>query len=223
MHIVHLSSADVLPMIKNAKYEGKKITVETCHHYLTIASEEIVDEHTEFKCAPPIRSQTNRDKLWNGIKNREIDMIVSDHSPCTPGKKCLTSGENHGNFIKAWGGISSVQFGLSLFWTEAVKFNLGLNDMLRLMCQNPAKLIGLHNRKGKLEIGFDADFVVWDPDESLTITDDIILFQNKANPYMGKTLKGVVYASIVRGCIVYQRNENFNQPMGKVIRCRQKC
>lgn len=208
----------MLPLIRELKQTGRNLTVETCHHYLSISAEEIPDAHTEYKCAPPIRSQDNRQQLWNGIVTKDIDLVVSDHSPCTPGLKCLIAGKSRGDFMKAWGGISSLQFGLSLFWTQCQEYGLGLSDMIRLMCEEPAKLCGIQNQKGKIEVGYDADFCVWNPDEWFTVTPDIIHFQNKANPYMGRKLRGVVHSTIVRGFHVYQQYESFGQPLGKPFR-----
>uniref|UniRef100_A0A6B2E7S2 allantoinase n=1 Tax=Phlebotomus kandelakii TaxID=1109342 RepID=A0A6B2E7S2_9DIPT len=216
-HIVHLSSADALPMIKEARANGARLTLETCHHYLTLSAEEVPDAHTEFKCSPPIRSAENRRKLWEALQTRDIDMVVSDHSPSTPGLKLLTYGKSRGDFMRAWGGISSVQFGLSLFWTHCQSQNLNLADLHRLLCQEPAKLLGIDGRKGRIAVGYDADFCVWDPDETFNITSDIIQFQNKANPYMGKLVRGKVHATILRGVTAFQDGEQFTNPMGKLI------
>jgi allantoinase len=78
--------------------------VETCTHYIAFAAEDIPDKRTEYKCAPPIRGRANRDKLWEGLRSGEIDQLASDHSPSPPELKCLETGD----FLKAWGGISSV-------------------------------------------------------------------------------------------------------------------
>lgn len=102
--------------------------------------------------------------------------------------------------------------GLSLFWTNCEKHGLDINDMIRLMCEEPAKLCNFQDRKGKLATGYDADFCIWDPSAEFTVTPESIHFRNKANPYMGKRLKGVVHATIVRGQFAYKRttNETFN-------------
>lgn len=126
--------------------------METCHHYLSLAAEDIPDAHTEFKCCPPIREKSNQDILWEALLNKDIDLIVSDHSPATPGVKCLTYGKTRGDFIKAAGGISSLQFGLPLFWTNCLQHGLQMKDVYRLMCANPAKLCGLDNQKGKIQV-----------------------------------------------------------------------
>lgn len=90
-------------------------------------------------------------------------------------------------------------------------------DMIRLMCEAPAKLCGFNDRKGKIAVGFDADFCVWNPDEEFDVTPDIIHFRNKTNPYMKKTLRGVVHTTIVRGNISFVRKNNFSA-VGKIVR-----
>ena len=109
IHIVHLSSADAIPMIREARREGLPLTVETCPHYLTFASEDIGDGATEFKCAPPIRERENRERLWAALEEGVIDMVATDHSPCPPEMKS-------GDFASAWGGIASLQLSLAIMW-----------------------------------------------------------------------------------------------------------
>ncbi|XP_077261820.1 allantoinase, mitochondrial-like isoform X2 [Temnothorax americanus] len=163
-HIVHLSSAECLTLVNDTKARGAPLTVETCYHYLTLAAEEIPAGSTEFKCCPPIRGKSNREQLWHGVKSGTIDMIVSDHSPCVPELK------TRGNFLTAWGGISSLQFGLPLVWTAARMRSIPLSDVSKLLSSQPARLCGLEDRKGDLSVGMDADFVIWNPEESIKKT-----------------------------------------------------
>lgn len=219
IHIVHLSAADALPLFEEARARNRDITVETCHHYLTLTSEEIPDCHTEFKSAPPVRNQENRLKLWDGVVKGQINMIVSDHSPSTPDMKLLDEDNpDRGDFLKAWGGISSLQFGLSLFWTECRQFGMQIQDVPRLMSQGPAKLCGFNGFKGVIQEGFDADFCIWDPEESVCVNPDMIEFRNKANPYMGKEFKGKVYETVLRGNSIYKANDGVcSDAMGKLL------
>ncbi|XP_070561330.1 allantoinase, mitochondrial-like [Ptychodera flava] len=212
-HIVHLSSAEALPIIQDARAQGAPLTVETCHHYLTLAAEKIPNGATQYKCCPPIREQTNQDKLWEAIRKGDIDMVVSDHSPCTANLKLLEKGD----FMAAWGGISSLQFGLSLFWSNAVQHGFSLQDLHRLMCEQTTKLCGLSNRKGAIKVGMDADFVVWDPESHLKIEKRMIEHKNKVTPYEGMTVQGVVHKTIVRGNIVYERGVFSPQPLGQFL------
>uniref|UniRef100_A0A182SR23 Amidohydrolase-related domain-containing protein n=1 Tax=Anopheles maculatus TaxID=74869 RepID=A0A182SR23_9DIPT len=222
-HIVHLSSAQALPTIRRARAHGGRLTVETCHHYLALAAEDVPDARTEFKCCPPIRDRTNQEQLWRAIQAGEIDLVVSDHSPSTPQMKLLTDGKQRGNFLKAWGGISSLQLGLPLFWTHCQQYGLTLEDTVRLLCTEPARLSGLEQRKSRLEPGYDGDICVWDPEASFTVTEDMIEFQHKVTPYLNRTLRGVVHATILRGTIIYQRSDvpAFGPPLGNILLARR--
>lgn len=217
-HIVHLSTAQALPTIRQAKLDGIKLTVETCHHYLTLNSETVPDASTEFKCAPPIRSKANQALLWQALKDKTLDMVVSDHSPSTPGMKLLLYGnKNRGNFLDAWGGISSVQFGLSLFWTNCQRNDFSITDAVRLLCKAPAKLCGFDKVKSRIAVGYDADFCVFNPEEAFEVSPEIIQFKNKATPYMGMQLQGVVQATILGGVVAFEKGVVQGGPKGKIL------
>lgn len=203
VHIVHHSSSDALPLLRAAREEGLPVTIETCPHYLTFAAEEIPDGATHFKCCPPVRERENREKLWQALDEGTIDMVVSDHSPCTPNLKLAETGD----FLEAWGGIATLQFSLPVIWTQAEKRGFGLRELSRWMSQAPAKLAGLDKRKGRLAVGFDADFVIWHPEKEFKIVPEIIHFKNKITPYSGMNLRGGVEATYVRGAKVYENGQ----------------
>ncbi len=210
VHIVHLSSAEALPEIRAAKKKGLPFTVETCPHYLSLNSEEISNGATQFKCAPPIREKNNQEKLWDAIVDGTIDLIVSDHSPCTAHLKCLDSGD----FSKAWGGISSIQFSMPIIWTEMKKRNISIQTLVRTMCENTSKLAGLEKRKGKIAKGFDADIIVLDEVQTFTIQENMIEHKNKVTPYLGRTFQGVVEQTYVRGKCIFKENNHSFHPYG---------
>lgn len=212
-HVVHLSSADAVPMLSKARKEGLPLTVETCPHYLFFSSEEIPDGDTRFKCAPPIRENENSKRLWQALKERIIDFIVSDHSPSPPELKLLKDGD----FQKAWGGIASLQFGLPAVWTEAKKFDFHMEDISRWMSSEPAKFLGLDNLKGSIAPGYDADLVVWDPDASFTVARSAIFHRHKITPYEGKTLFGKVEKTYLRGRQVFEDGSIVGQQRGSVL------
>ncbi|MFD9871936.1 allantoinase AllB [Streptomyces niveus] len=191
VHVLHLSSADALPLIAAAKREGVRLTVESCPHFLTLTAEEVPDGATEFKCCPPIREAANQDALWRGLADGTIDCVVSDHSPSTTDLK--TS-----DFATAWGGISSLQLGLPAIWTEARRRGHSLGDVARWMSTAPAALAGLH-RKGAIEAGRDADFAVLAPDASFTVDPAALQHRNRVTAYAGRTLYGVVRSTWLRG------------------------
>ena len=192
-HIVHLSSSDALPMIASARRDGVPVTAETCPHYLALTAEEIADGGTAFKCSPPIREAANRELLWNGLRDRVLDLVVSDHSPSTAAMK-----ELGGDFGAAWGGISSLQLGLPVVWTQARRRGFALGDVAAWMAQQPARLAGLP-RKGRIAPGYDADFCVFAPDESFTVDPARLHHRHPVTPYAGHQLQGVVRGAILRG------------------------
>ena len=213
VHIVHHSSSDALPMLRAAKAEGLPLTVETCPHYLTFAAEEIPDGATHFKCCPPVRERENREKLWEAVTDDTIDMVVSDHSPCTPALKLQETGD----FMGAWGGISALQFGLPVMWTDLRSRGFGLADLTRLMSATPAKLAGLDARKGKLAAGYDADIVIWNPEECFTVVPELIQHRHKLTPYSGMELFGKIEATYVRGQKVFENGRFTDSEFGKLL------
>jgi allantoinase len=197
-------------MLHEAKAAGLKITVETCPHYLAFAAEDIPDCATEFKCCPPIRESENREQLWSVLGSGTIDMIVSDHSPCPPELKLRKSGD----FLRAWGGISSLQLRLPIVWTEAQRRGFSIQDLSRWLCSAPAKLVGWEGRKGLIKIGSDADLVVWNPARQFTVEGAALHHRHKLTPYHGRVLTGVVEKTFLRGRNIYDEGEFVDQPRG---------
>ena len=213
IHIVHLSSADILPEIAQTRKDGFPLTVETCPHYLHFSSERISDGDTRFKCAPPIWNGENRENLWAGLEEGIINFITSDHSPCTPELKNLEAG----NFEKAWGGISSIQFALPVIWTECKQRGYSLEQLINWMSKQPAKFVGVDDLKGQISPGFDADLVCWNPDKKYIIKKEAIHHKNKLTPYEGESLYGVVNATFLRGQKVYENGQFLGKSKGKII------
>jgi allantoinase len=193
-HIVHLSAAECVAMIAGAKAAGIRLTAETCPHYLYFAAEQVPDGATEFKCCPPIRDAVNREALWRGLEAGVIDCVVSDHSPCPPELKSRGSGD----FGTAWGGIASLQLGLSAVWTVARQRGRTLDDVVRWMAAGPASLARLA-AKGRLAPGCDADLVAFDPDESYVVDPARLQHRHPITPYAGRTLTGRVRQTWLRG------------------------
>ncbi len=209
VHVVHLSSATALPMIADAKAEGLPLTVETCPHYLCLRAEDVPDGATQYKCAPPIRDELNRERLWGGLLDGTIDFVVTDHSPCTPTLK-------EGGFMEAWGGVASLSLGLPSVWTEASKRGATLPQIARWLSAGPARFAGVADRKGALQKGMHADLVVWDPDASFEVTRAELRFRHKISPYLGRTLRGVVRESFLRGQRVYD-GRDVAAPVGRPL------
>lgn len=207
-HILHLSSSDALPMLRSAKQDGLKLTVETCPHYLTLTAEEIPLGATQFKCCPPIREAGNRELLWEGLEDGTIDFIVSDHSPSTLDLKDLENGD----FAVAWGGVASLQLGLSLIWTEARQRGLALETVVGWMSDRPAQFAGLTG-KGRIAPGYDADFSVFAADDAYVVDVNKLHHKNPLTPYHGKALAGVVRRTYLHGEVI-----DSETPRGRLLR-----
>ncbi len=213
IHIVHHSSADALPMLRAARAAGVRITAETCPHYLVFAAEEISTGATEFKCCPPIRERENREQLWQALAEGTIDMVVSDHSPCPPAMKLRESGD----FLKAWGGISSLQLRLPATWSAAQRRGHSIEDLARWLCEAPASLVSLEGRKGAIRVGGDADIVIWNPEKEFLVEPEMLHHRHKLTPYAGRTLVGVVEKTFLRGQKIYDAGEFTTDPVGNQI------
>jgi allantoinase len=213
VHVVHLSAASSLPALRAAKAEGLPITVETCPHYLCLQAESIPDGATLFKCAPPIRERDNQEALWAGLLEGVIDFVITDHSPCTPQLKEL----ERGHFHDAWGGIASLQLGLSTIWTHAEPRGATLLDLARWMSTNPARFAGLGSRKGRIAVGYDADLVIWDPDRVYTLQEEHLFFKHRVSPYLGMRLVGKVHRTLLRGQEVFDGQGHPTEPTGQLL------
>jgi allantoinase len=214
VHVVHHSSSDALPLLRAAKSEGLALTLETCPHYLSFAAEDIRDGATEFKCCPPIRERENSEKLWDALTEGLIDMVVSDHSPCPPEMKRRDTGD----FMQAWGGISSLQLRLPVMWTLMRERGLTINRLVEWMALAPARLAGLERRKGAIRAGYDADIVIWNADASFRVEPSMIQHRHKLTPYAGQTLNGVVETVYLRGVKVYEGGQFAPVPTGKLLK-----
>ncbi len=213
IHIVHLSSAQALPLLAEARRRGLPITVETCAHYLWFAAEEISDGATEFKCAPPIRDAANREALWKGLAEGLIDMVITDHSPCPPAMKK----REEGRWDLAWGGISSLGLALPVLWTGMVRRGLAIEKLGAWMAAAPARLAGLTGRKGALVAGADADFVVFDPNAAWAVTEEHLHFRHKLSPYLGTKLQGRVLETWLRGEQIYCADRFVGEARGREL------
>lgn len=214
LHVVHLATGLAFDSLRSARAQGLPVTVETCPHYLHFEADQIADGATQYKCAPPIRSRPNRERLWQGLRDRAIDMVVTDHSPCPPEMK----GGGKGSFHSAWGGIASLSMALPVMWTEGSRRDFSLVDIARWMAEQPARLAGCDGRKGRIAAGGDADFVVFDPDAEFTVTEDRLYHRHAVSPYLGEKLSGVVKRTYLRGAVVYQDGEFPGEVMGREFR-----
>jgi allantoinase len=213
VHIVHLASADALSSIGGARTRGIPITVETCPHYLTFGAEDIADGDTAMKCAPPIRESEHREGLWRALVDGRIDLIATDHSPAPASLKHIDDGD----FLKAWGGIASLQISLPIVWSGAAERKISIAKVAEWMSAGPATLAGLTGRKGAIAVGYDADLVIVDPDRELIVDASRLYHRHATTPYDGARLQGVVIATLLRGEIVFDHGDCVGPPLGRTI------
>jgi allantoinase len=213
VHVVHVSASETIDLIDAARAEGIRMTAETCPHYLGFAAEEIPDGATEYKCAPPIREVRHREGLWEALARGRLDAVVSDHSPAPPAMKR----REEGDFLRAWGGIASLQLRLPAVWTGARARGYPPERLASWLCAGPARLAGLAGRKGIIAAGHDADLVLWQPEKEFVVSETVLRHRHAITPWLGRTLAGVVEATYLRGKRVYARGAEEPPPRGRLL------
>ncbi len=213
IHVVHVSAPETLDLIGAARSAGARITAETCPHYLGFAAEDIPDGATEFKCAPPIRDARRREGLWQALARGGLDAVVSDHSPAPPRLKL----REEGDFLRAWGGIASLQLRLPAVWTGARARGHPPERLTEWLSTGPARLAGLEGRKGAIAPGCDADLVLWHPDRELVVEETMLRHRHRLTPWLGRRLAGEIEASYLRGERVYSRGAPDGPPRGRLL------
>jgi allantoinase len=213
MHIVHVSSAESISVLASARRAGARMTAETCPHYLTFCAEEIPDGATTFKCAPAIGGRENRELMWEALSDGSLNAVVSDHSPCPPALKSRDTG----SFVSAWGGIASLQIGISVVWSGARIRGLSLEHLVEWMCTGPASVAGLAATKGAIAPGRDADLVFFRPEDEFTVDAARLRHRHAVTPYHGRRLAGVVEATYLRGVEIFRRAAADKPPLGRLL------
>ncbi|MBB3108482.1 allantoinase [Paenibacillus phyllosphaerae] len=208
LHFVHISSADGVELIEEAKRRGTPVTVETCPHYLLLTDEDMVRLGPVAKCAPPLRGSDQVERLWAHLAEGRIDVVASDHSPSPFELKDMAGGRT---FSQAWGGIAGAQSSLELMVGEALKRGIPLTRMAEVLSSGPAKRLSIYPRKGEIAVGFDADLAIIDPNASYTLREEDLLQRHKHSPYIGWEIPCRVEATLVRGQLVYSREAGLIQ------------
>ncbi|MCW2598831.1 MAG: hypothetical protein JWM02_660 [Frankiales bacterium] len=191
-HVVHVSSAGSVALLRDAQRDGLAVTAETCPHYLALTAEQVPDGGTQSKALPAVRGAADTDALWAGLAEGVLGLVVSDHSPCAPGGKAT------GDFSVDAAGVSSLQLRLPLLWTEARDRGHDLVDVARWAAEAPAELAGL-SAKGRITVGADADLCVLAPDQELVVDSRTLAHRQPGSPYDGRRLRGVVRSTWLRG------------------------
>lgn len=203
-HICHVSHPDVAELIRQAQQEGLPITGETCTHYLVFSEEDVVQNGSLFKCAPPLRERSAVERLWEYVLDGTLGSVGSDHSPCADKEK---SEKEHGVF-GAWGGISGIQSVMQVFFDQAVNKRGHCPSLLaRRLSEDTAKTFGIYGRKGALQVGFDADVVILDPNQEWEITPTSLHYLNPISAFVGLKGRGLPVTTLVRGKVVFDEGE----------------
>ncbi len=216
VHICHVSHKDVVDMIHEYRRKGVEVSLETCPHYLLFTEEDVIENGNVYKCSPPIREKSNLDAMWKAVEHDEIDCIVSDHSPCQIDEKAESLGA-----FDAWGGISGLQTGLmTMFHEGVVKRGLDPAFISRTMAKRPAELFGFGALKGQIQIGYDADLVLLDPEAHWEITEESLAYLNRFSAFTGLKGKGKPVMTILRGKIIVENGVlSMAEKKGQLIRC----
>lgn len=232
VHVVHVSCAEAVRVLRAARARGVPITGETCPHYLSFCAEEIPDGEVAFKCAPPIRGRSEQDALWHALADGTLDYVASDHSPCVPALKSaalngVTGGGSEaramqGDLMAAWGGIASLQLLLPALWTGMRRRGLPLERLLAWLCRAPAERAGLGAIKGRIAPGYDADLVIWHPHRSFVVRGAELHHRHPLTPYAGAVLDGVVERTFVRGKLVFDRGRFPGHAAGRWLARRER-
>ncbi len=208
LHIVHISSAAGVELVSAAKQNGVDVTAETCPHYLWFNETDLEDIGAILKCAPPVRSQAELERLWAVLE--QIDILGSDHSPAPPSMKTAA------DFFQIWGGISGVQSTLEAMLTAAQTRGITLESVMQRLSTNPAQRFGLAN-KGKLEVGFDADVTLVELNKPWTLEAKHLHYRHRQSPYLGQSFSARVQRTLLRGKTIWDGHD-LGIPNGKFLR-----
>lgn len=213
VHIAHCSCPEAVEAVLEAQAEGVDATAESCPHYFLFATEDLDAIGPKAKCSPPIRNRHNQARMWELLESGVLNILGSDHSPCTPDLK------ETDNAFKAWGGISGTQNSVDAMFDAAVKKrNISPVTLMRALATEPAKRFRLQD-KGELSLGKDADIVILDPNQSYTVKAENLYYKNKFSAYEGFQIDCRITHTWVRGHLVYQLEAGIiGEPQGKLMR-----
>ncbi len=205
LHFVHISSLEAVELITAAKAAGQDVTVETCPHYLVLTEQDLLTKGVVAKCAPPLRTAEEQDRLWHAVQEGWIDVIASDHSPCPPEMK------ETDNFFTAWGGISGAQSTLLLMLEEGYhKREMKLPVLMDMLALRPAQRLGLAHAKGAIAEGLDADLVLVDLSRGKVLEQNDLLDKHRQSPYIGYSFSSTIVETLVRGTTVYDEQKGID-------------
>jgi allantoinase len=214
LHFVHISSAEAVKEILKARKQGQEVTIESCPHYFTLDMESFEKIGPVAKCAPPLRTKTEQDKLWEVLKDGKIDILTSDHSPCPPEMKQ----SKINSMFDVWGGISGCQNNVDLMFDEAVKKRgVSACEFVKMIATKPAEIFKLRS-KGSIKVSNDADIILLDPNKSYTVQPEDLYYRHQHSPYIGRKINCRVTKTLVRGQLVFDLEKGIiSEPIGQFI------
>jgi allantoinase len=212
LHIVHVSTGRGVSLVAGARARGVDVTCETCAHYLVFTDRDVQMSGAGLKCAPPLRAREHVEDLWDCVLSGGVEFVTSDHSPCPPDMK---AGDD---FFRAWGGIMGCQSTLNVMLDEGHhRRGLPLQRVADLISSNVAGRFGFQG-KGSLKVGADADLALVDPNTRFELRAEDLFYRHKTSPYVGKTFRGRVVRTVLRGNTVFRDGRIVSRPIGKLIK-----
>jgi allantoinase len=211
LHIVHVSTGRGVALVAAARERGVDLSCETCPHYLVLTGDDMEELGAIAKCAPPLRSAEEQAALWQHLCDGTLPMVASDHSPAPATLKTDT------NFFKVWGGISGCQSLLPLL------LSAGYHDRglpLPMIAAVTAEFIARRfaiPAKGSIAIGNDADLALVALDERWTLAAADLFYRHRHSPYLGKSLRGRVVRTLLRGNTVFLNGQVDPRPLGRLL------
>ena len=217
VEIVHITTPEAVELVNEAKCKGVYVIAETCPHYLFLNENAMNKIGVFAKCNPPLRSEKERQGMWEMVNDGSIDIIGSDHAPYTKEEKERGSED----IFTPPAGFPGLSTRLPLLFTAVKEGKMELERMVKLICENPARVFGFFPKKGTIAIGSDADFVIFDPDKKDTISKDKMFTKcrDSALAYNGWEVYGKPEKTIVRGHVVFDNGKITASPgYGEIIK-----
>ena len=208
VHVLHVSTAEELPLIAEAKAEGLPVTCEVTPHHLTLGAEDYETKGPLVQMNPPVRDERHRPALWEAVKSGLVDVLGSDHAPHTLEEKAKP-------YPASPSGMPGVQTLLPVMMDWALRGQTSVGQIVRLLCEGPASIYGISS-KGTLTAGYDADLVLFDPQGSTVVDSSWLQSKCGWSPYEGRTLQGKVVKTVLRGRTVWELG-TIGTPSGKPV------
>src|SRR5246500_1645036 len=204
--IFHVSTAEGVKVIREARGQGLKVFAETCPQYLFLTADDLDKpemEGAKWMCSPPPRRAADQEALWNALSLGDLQTVSSDHAPYRFDETGKLRAGPAPTFKQIANGLPGLEVRLPLLFDAMVsKGKLGLEKFVELTATAPAKIYNLHPRKGSIAVGADADIAIWDPNRRVTISDDIMHDRAGYTPYAGRTVRGWPVTVLSRGRVI---------------------